>query len=138
MIYLATDDYRYKIGFSNNIPQRMMSLSAKLGVQVNLVAAIEGGREEEQRAHFVFEEYRLTGEWFLKEQEIEDWFAAHPQKTVDLVSESARSGKVTVPYNAAEKADLMLAAKRIGVSLPVFIRMASLQVARRQNDGKDI
>ena len=51
-----------KIGWSRNLPERLMALQAPSAV--NVIRVIEGGRQTEAWLHRHFAEVRRIGEWF--------------------------------------------------------------------------
>lgn len=65
-VYLihAEGTKRYKIGFSNDVPQRMRELQTSSPVDLSLIMARCGSREMEKRLHARFAEFRKCGEWF--------------------------------------------------------------------------
>lgn len=76
MIYLirCAETNTCKIGFSLNPQKRLSSLQTSNPYPLELIAAFEGTTLDESLLHARFSEYKLNGEWFTYNQEIQDYF----------------------------------------------------------------
>jgi predicted DNA-binding protein len=63
-VYFAERDGLIKIGWSYNVPNRIMALRAEL------IGAIPGDRSIESSVHARFEHLRVHGEWFRPEVDL--------------------------------------------------------------------
>ena len=65
-VYLmqSGDTNFYKIGFSNDVRERMKAIQANNPEEINLVATCPGGYNVEQEIHKCFNSKRNVGEWF--------------------------------------------------------------------------
>lgn len=64
MVYFAqpsNDSSFVKIGFSDNVAQRLVTLGSDFGCEPILLASIPGGREREREIHQQFSEFRVSG-----------------------------------------------------------------------------
>lgn len=64
MIYFVRAGSRVKIGFTDNLPQRLVQLQTANADPLILEVAIDGDRNLEAQFHEQFKDYRLNGEWF--------------------------------------------------------------------------
>lgn len=75
MIYaIGINDEFCKIGFTNNIKQRIRQLQVANPMKMDLLFLVEGGLAEEQQLHKVFDHLKIKGEWFKYSVEIENYF----------------------------------------------------------------
>jgi hypothetical protein len=76
MVYLITfGDRKYcKIGYTNDIINRIASLQTGTPYKIELLSVIEGGCDTEKDIHLIFNEFRRHGEWFEFNSIIEDYF----------------------------------------------------------------
>jgi len=121
-VYLARAEGKVKIGYSENPKRRAKELNA------NLVHCLAGDRLTELVAHITWGRYRLTGEWFADEKEIEAWFQTHPMLVDDLGVDQHVT--IAIYMTKAEREEIRVAAKRFGLPLATFIRMKALEAVR--------
>ena len=53
-----------KIGYTDNVDQRLMQIQANSPVELEILAIIEGDKNLEAELHNSFAKYRVRGEWF--------------------------------------------------------------------------
>jgi hypothetical protein len=72
MVYFIQegDDGPVKIGFSDNPARRLQELQVASAKHLNLIAVIEGDVSKERELQARFQEFRLSGEWFIPITEI--------------------------------------------------------------------
>lgn len=65
-IYFLYNKYlnSVKIGFSQDVSNRINKLALESGAELELISCVEGNRSLENRLHRLFKEYRTIGEWF--------------------------------------------------------------------------
>jgi hypothetical protein len=67
-IYVITDNYnRYKIGYSEELKQRIESLQVGNASELKIVKTFKGNLISEKTFHKLFSKYRIRGEWYTKE-----------------------------------------------------------------------
>jgi DNA-binding XRE family transcriptional regulator len=75
MIYaIVINDEFCKIGFTNNIRQRMKQLQVANPMKMDLMFLVEGDLNEETHLHKAFNHLNIKGEWFKLSPEIENYF----------------------------------------------------------------
>ncbi len=89
MVYFVSQGNKVKIGFTNNIKQRMKNIKTSSPLSLKLLGTIDGDRNVEKELHLKFHQYRLSGEWFLWSDEIKDYINQHNQIDVwiDMINE---------------------------------------------------
>lgn len=102
MIYFISDGNGYfKIGYTENIKERLSQLNAANPNKLKVIHTKEGGLLEEKILHNKFYKYRKNGEWFENCKEIRDfikydnkneWFKKN-KKIKRLFSEDSNSLK---------------------------------------------
>lgn len=70
---LASEVNRVKIGFSENIRQRLSSLQSASPCLLRLIGVAEGGESLEAALHARFRTSQYMGEWFYYPKEIQSW-----------------------------------------------------------------
>ncbi len=80
MIYFAQrkSDGLVKIGMTISLKKRMNTLKCLSGSEVEVLALIVGGRQEESELHARFGHLREDGEWFRAGQELMDHIGSLP------------------------------------------------------------
>lgn len=73
MIYLVTDGVFTKIGTTTNALNRLINLQTANARKLVLICVIEGGWDEEQALHKMFEHKKVRGEWFNLTKEDVDY-----------------------------------------------------------------
>jgi hypothetical protein len=71
-VYFIRQQDKIKIGYSKNVDARLRQLQTSSPVKLELVGYIEGDQETEKQLHELFDDYRLSGEWFSYSEEIQD------------------------------------------------------------------
>jgi len=81
MIYfIKAESGHVKIGFTeSNIEQRMISLRLANPLELTVLKVIEGDRRQERIIQEKFAQKRVRGEWFLLDQELEDYIISLKQ-----------------------------------------------------------
>ena len=72
-----------KIGYSCNIEDRMSALQTGAPAPLKLLGKIPGGSDKEKELHRKFSKYRLGGEWFTIEGDLENYlsrFSLYPRE----------------------------------------------------------
>ena len=64
MVYFISNGTYVKIGKSTNVKKRLLSLQTGSSARLILLHEIQGGVELEGKCHYIFNEYRIFGEWF--------------------------------------------------------------------------
>src|SRR6187551_1500485 len=73
-IYVLRSDNLVKIGFSENLRNRVQSIIATIPVPVEFVGHMPGGRDFEAHLHEIFAESRFSGEWFVESDKMRSLF----------------------------------------------------------------
>ena len=79
MVYFIQrgDDGPIKIGFSEIVPDRIRMLQTGSAEKLKLRALMEGSLADERAIHAMFEEGRMSGEWFRSDTPgLQDFMAA--------------------------------------------------------------
>lgn len=53
-----------KIGYSNNIKDRMYTIQTSIPEKIRLLGYIKGDRCKEKEIHELFKDFKIKGEWF--------------------------------------------------------------------------
>jgi len=106
-IYVLRSDNLMKIGFSDNLRNRVQSIISTVPVPVEFVGHMPGDREVEKHLHKIFAEQSFSGEWFVETEQMRDFFAtiliprlpppepaAQVKRTVERASTADLSEKV--------------------------------------------
>ena len=72
-VYFMRVGNRVKIGFTNNVVQRRNALQSYCNGTLKGLYFYKGGTVEEKRLHEKFKKYKLGEEWFLYNQDIQDF-----------------------------------------------------------------
>jgi hypothetical protein len=56
-----------KIGVTSNLPDRLAQIARQTGSPIKCLLKFAGDKGMEGGLHGVFDEYRVTGEWFRRE-----------------------------------------------------------------------
>ena len=75
MIYFVKHTAYVKIGFTNDIRNRLSQLQISCPVKLELLGLIKGDEEYETVLHKKFKHLSSNGEWFNYTQELEDYVA---------------------------------------------------------------
>ncbi len=90
MVYFVSQGNKVKIGFTNNIKQRMKNIKTSSPLSLKLLGTIDGDRNVEKELHLKFHQYKdnLFGEWFQWSDEIRDYINQNNQMDVwvDMVN----------------------------------------------------
>lgn len=78
-IYFVRGDDKVKIGFSKDVESRIKDLQASSPLELSLLLTIKGTTKTENELHDRFDKYRIRGEWFRYEGELEEFVAASVQ-----------------------------------------------------------
>ena len=73
MVYFVKHTDYVKIGFTNDIRNRLADLQISCPVKLKLLALIEGGLNDEQVHHQRFKHLLSSGEWFSYTQELQEF-----------------------------------------------------------------
>ena len=65
-IYVLRSDNLVKVGFTDDLRQRVQSIIAAVPVPVEFVGHMPGGRDVEAHLHERFAAHRFSGEWFVE------------------------------------------------------------------------
>ena len=77
VVYLVYDKYfkRYKVGFTQKkASERMQQIQNASGTELVLINTFEGSRKNEKKLHEYLKKYRIKGEWYKDEKQIEALF----------------------------------------------------------------
>lgn len=75
MVYLISHGLEYvKIGFTDNIKQRISHLQGFTPVKLNLLRLVKGSYDDEQNIHAKFKQHHRNGEWYYVHQDILNYF----------------------------------------------------------------
>lgn len=122
-VYIIRDEGtgRVKIGMTNNVVQRLMTLQCASPSKLTLIREIDGGRRAEQWMHERFSSLRTVGEWFEFDREmlsVEPPHMPKPKSMEQTTGESDAVGvrvaewlRATFPANGAR-----ITARMFGVS----------------------
>lgn len=79
MIYFVKNgnDNEIKIGYADNVKQRMCSLQTSNSNDLKLIGVMEGEKVVEQNIHERFAHLRVRGEWFTLSDELRDFVNAN-------------------------------------------------------------
>jgi hypothetical protein len=72
-VYVIRCGYRVKIGFTQNVAQRMRSLKTGNHRPMALLASWPAPQAEEKALHARFSDLRISGEWFALRKPIKEW-----------------------------------------------------------------
>lgn len=75
-IYVLRSDNLVKIGFSDNLRQRVQSIISSVPVPVEFVGHMPGGMDLEAHLHERFAAHRFSGEWFVETDDMRAAFDA--------------------------------------------------------------
>ena len=121
MIYLITvEGQNYcKIGFTSNVEKRLNVIQTSNPFKCTVKYTIIGDKCRESFLHEKFKEYRLNGEWFLHNEEIESYFNSNyndtrPLYKMVLNAEEALKQNIFMGFDRVGQFNLML---YIGVKL---------------------
>lgn len=75
MIYLISFEDKYlKIGYTTDIHKRLSQLQVSIPIKLNLIGLIEGGYNEENELHNIFNHLSESGDWFKFDISIINYF----------------------------------------------------------------
>jgi hypothetical protein len=74
-IYVLRSDNLIKIGFSDNLRQRVQSIVGLVPVPVEFVGHMPGDREVEKHFHDLFAASHFSGEWFVETEQMRALFS---------------------------------------------------------------
>lgn len=73
-VVLAEGTSRYKIGYAENVDNRIKYLKTGCPFPIEVVSVFDEGTAEDERSiHEVFKDYRVHGEWFCLPEQIVTW-----------------------------------------------------------------
>jgi hypothetical protein len=101
MIYFILDQTHQaiKIGFTQNLKQRIRGLQWGTLSKLILLGSMEGDRRTEERLHVRFAGLHISGEWFRETPELRVFLAqacAGGEETNDISDQPAKDGYWTV------------------------------------------
>ncbi|WP_455271206.1 GIY-YIG nuclease family protein [Rhizobium herbae] len=73
-IYVLRSDNLVKIGFSDNLRNRVQAIVATVPVPVEFVGHMPGGRDLEAHLHEIFDASHFSGEWFVETEAMRSLF----------------------------------------------------------------
>lgn len=73
MVYFIGNNELVKIGFTDNIQQRVSDFEGSLPFKFQIFAVIEGDEAKEQFLHNFFRKFHVEREWFKLSDEIKDF-----------------------------------------------------------------
>lgn len=73
-IYVLRSDNLVKIGFSDNLRNRVQAIIASVPVAVEFVGHMPGGRDLETHLHEIFDASHFSGEWFVETEAMRSLF----------------------------------------------------------------
>ena len=76
MIYFISQREFIKIGFSDDVDQRIKELQTASPLELKLVGTMPGAFQTECELHKIFESYRKNGEWFRYTGHLKDCIRA--------------------------------------------------------------
>ena len=88
MIYFIQSGLKgsIKIGYTdNNIQERMQALQSASPEKLYLLATMKGNKDEEQKLHKQFAEYRQQGEWFKSNPLLNTFIQTHTDLQIPLL-----------------------------------------------------
>jgi hypothetical protein len=103
MIYFIKHTEYVKIGYTNRIKQRVNTLQVSCPVKLEVIALIEGNREDETKYHNMFKPIGTNGEWFEYNKDLEIFVE---QLNDDLLWESGFGKDVFTPIGFIKKCRL--------------------------------
>ena len=107
MIYFIVQDNRFvKIGYTDNLVDRMKSLQTASPKTLKVKALLDGGCKTEAELHRMFAQARARGEWFQQTREVK-WFMRAVQANPD-------TSNIYSLYKMSQKMYLVDKAKRLG------------------------
>ena len=72
-VYVIRCGYRVKIGFTQNLAQRLHSLTTANHRPIELITSWPAPKEAEKALHARFADLRVKGEWFALQKPIKEW-----------------------------------------------------------------
>jgi hypothetical protein len=75
-VYAIRSGVHLKIGFANDLQQRINDLQVSSPHEIELIGSVTGYREHERRIQMQFAPYRVRGEWFRDCDAIRRFFAS--------------------------------------------------------------
>mgnify|MGYP000871082522 CR=1 FL=1 len=79
MIYFIQHTNFIKIGYTDNIEQRLSALQTSCPIKLKVLAIIEGSLNEEKEYHIRFSKFSSSGEWFKINDELLEHIYHLPQ-----------------------------------------------------------
>ena len=77
MVYLISHEDKYlKIGHTNDINNRFSQLQVATPIKLKMIHLIKGDVNLEKELHNRFKELRVSGEWFVYDDEILNYFSS--------------------------------------------------------------
>ncbi len=66
LVYLVKeqDSNLFKIGFTNNLKRRLITLQCGNPRQLEVIHTFDGNRNDESELQLIFDDYRIKNEWF--------------------------------------------------------------------------
>lgn len=97
MIYFISADEtnKIKIGFSNDVKNRLKQLQTSCPFELKVLLLIEGDEAKEKELHIKFKKYRVNGEWF-----------EHVEQLTKFIEENKINDK-SYQYNVSKKYSLL-------------------------------
>ncbi|KKK58276.1 hypothetical protein LCGC14_3046080 [marine sediment metagenome] len=96
MIYfIQAENDLIKIGYTNDVKQRLRTLRTMSPERLNLMKTIKGDQKQETLLHRRFKHLRSHGEWFRSEQELLDYiiYLHSPEYYRELLQKKPKASK---------------------------------------------
>jgi hypothetical protein len=134
MIYFIKqiDDNIVKIGYTDNIVHRLMTLQTANGHPLEIILLIEGDYIKESEIHVLFSAYRSKNEWYFLNDEIKSFIDS--QKNNDLRFELITDNYIN--YNVQTKFirnQLKLTLREVGLKLGITPQSVKEMEEREEN-----
>jgi DNA-binding XRE family transcriptional regulator len=73
MIYFIKQNDFIKIGYTNNLKNRLNQLQTSSPVRLEVLGLIKGDKSDEKKHHDLFKNFCSNGEWFILNEEIKNY-----------------------------------------------------------------
>lgn len=90
-------DGAIKIGYSARLHYRLYNLKSVAGEALKILSIFDGGQQAEKEMHALFDNFRLSGEWFEPRREILEYIETRSEDCLELAN--IPKGKQTPQYN---------------------------------------
>ena len=93
-IYVLRSDNLVKIGFTDNLAQRVQAIISSIPVPVEFVGHMPGGRDIEKHLHKMFEASNFSGEWYVESDAMRVVFDAILIKKIPITEKKDEAKRV--------------------------------------------